>query len=578
MGGWVMKYSIYRYVDVAFGGPDKRNNVKDLTNLEIPEGKKDCYRTIFRFDERYKHHCEKTGSVSGFKGICYADWLPFDIDEKKLDLAYGKTKEAIELLRVNYDVDAVYLYFSGCKGFHILLPAELFGGFYPSQSLPACFKLMVKEMLEKYCDLSIYEINRLFRIEQTVNSKSGLYKIPLSMSEFSKGLDFIKELAKKPHKVEFPPYSDCVENEELRELYLKLKDVETDRDSSSHEEFWTAIDQGVVDGARDVTATRYAGLLKSKGMGKNDVFSILRGWNLMNKPPLEEGQLMKVIDSIFKRTDKQDEFEQHIFPIWGVFDEYGEFVRSNKKVLLGIDELDKKIRGVRPGQVLTFIGFTGNFKTATIHNILRDHACRSEEPVLLFELELSRLDLCERSGQMETGLSGEDIELVFRRSDEIEQREIIIQSVREKQENLYCVDAANLSFEDMRRYVEIAERRIYHRKTGLIGIDFLQLMNGRGQSNFQRMDEIAKGMKSFAKEVDVPLIVISQVTDVENESQEIKLMDVRDSKTIVQMSDYVVGLYVDKTKNQQVLKILKNRKGGLGKIYRPIDRKSMKFC
>ena len=82
-------------------------------------------------------------------------------------------------------------------------------------------------------------------------------------------------------------------------------------------------------------------------------------------------------------------------------------------------------------------------------------------------------------------------------------------------------------------------------------------------------------MKEFAKKINVPVIAISQVTNVIDEETPIKLMDARDSKTISQMSDYVIGIWQED--NNQVLAILKNRKGGLGKVYRKVDTKSLTF-
>jgi len=190
----------------------------------------------------------------------------------------------------------------------------------------------------------------------------------------------------------------------------------------------------------------------------------------------------------------------------------------------------------------------------------------------MFELEMTRLDLFERAVQMESELSGPQVEESFKQGDFKD----LVDGVKLRLPNYYVVDIPYLSFTDMERFTLYAEQQIYNKKTGLIGIDFIQLMDGGGRTNVERVDKIAKEMKSFAKRLNVPLIMISQVTGVENNTTAISLDHSRDSKTIAQMSDYVIGIWIDE-KDQQVLRLLKNRKGGLGTTTQTIDRNSLRF-
>ena len=127
----------------------------------------------------------------------------------------------------------------------------------------------------------------------------------------------------------------------------------------------------------------------------------------------------------------------------------------------------------------------------------------------------------------------------------------------------------------MERCVEYAEEKIYKRKTGLVGIDFLQLMIGNGETDIQRMNEIAKQTKQFAKKMNVPLIAISQVTGVQNCREALDLMKARDSKTIPIMSDYVLG--IRQKGGELEISLLKNRKGGLCSVTTNISKKSLRL-
>jgi len=93
-------------------------------------------------------------------------------------------------------------------------------------------------------------------------------------------------------------------------------------------------------------------------------------------------------------------------------------------------------------------------------------------------------------------------------------------------------------------------------------------------------------MKNFAKELDIALVTLSQVTGVESSEDVVKAMDARDSKTIIQMSDYVICLYLqemtDDERNNgmnpiQVIDLQKNRKGRTGKVLREIEQRTLTF-
>jgi len=205
---------------------------------------------------------------------------------------------------------------------------------------------------------------------------------------------------------------------------------------------------------------------------------------------------------------------------------------------------------------------------------MRHYHKYSNEPVLMFQMEMSGLDIFERAMQMTTEKSGKEIEDIYKSNGNFSE---LLRSLREDQEKFMVVDRPGLSFEDMKEYILLSEK-ILREKIGLVGIDFLQLIRSTGQTNIQKMDSVAKDLKNFAKEMNVPVIALSQVTGIDNEYERINLMDSRDSKTIVQMSDYAIGIRLSKDGDDiQILDLLKNRKGGKGTGKLKIDRKSMRF-
>jgi len=567
-----LRYANYKYIDTAEGGPRNRNNVVNIFEYK-PKDLPDCYRTVFRFDELYLNYFKKSGSVSGYSGKHVADWVPFDIDDANLEMAHKKTSELIDILNMDYDYNVEYLFFSGAKGFHVLIPAQSFGYFEPLENLHNVFRKIKDDIAGELTD-NIYDIARLFRYSNTLNSKSGLYKIPLTGSDFNKGIEYIVEIAKKQSDLKFSPFSDHVVNQQLLELYEKHKHGTVAEPKIKGLQLKGVLESGADPGSRNSSAIRIAGLLNSKGLDIDLAYQLLAGWNRGNSVPMDETELKTILQSAYRYENCESELKNDIYPIWSIGDEYRDYVRSEAGVNIGIPEIDEKIRKIRPGQVMTIMGYTGNFKTATLQSMLGHYTKYSHEPVLMFELEMSKLDLFERAVQMEWRHEGSLVEAIFKDDDNLT-IEAVMKELQVRYKDFYVVDLPSLNFNDMKKYINVLEETIVKRKVGLVGIDFLQLMSGHGKTHVEAMNNIAKGMKDFAKSIPVPVIVLSQVTDVESSNDVIKLMDSRDTKTIPHMSDYVLGVWLDG--DSQVISLLKNRKGGLVTVTRSIDRQTLNF-
>lgn len=569
-----MKYSNYKYIDYAYGGVQNRNNVVDISELSDPSGV-DCYRTLFRYDDKYLTHFTQKKSVAGYSGFGYADYLPFDFDSENVADALKDVCDFAFSLKVDYDYELCYVYFSGCKGFHVLIPSACFGYFEPTQDLPVIMKTIALDLGQdlKTLDTSIYNQNRLFRLRNTKHSKSGLYKIPVMISDLNKGLDHILKLAKKQQEDNFPQLDDNLSNEQFVEIYQKYKNTKSKSLMVTKNLVIEDFKTGSVKGDRNNAGMRIAGLLKSKTIDKELAFIMLDSWNRLNDPPMSTPELENIIHSAFKGVEP--DIKDDIKLIWQIADEYQEYVRSPAKVHIGIQTINKAIRGIRPGQVMTIIGFTGNFKSGLLQWIMRHHTKTTKEPVLLFELEMSDIDVFERAAQMSNEMTGNEVERLFQ--GDTSHKLDIVKNVKKEQENFLIVTNPCLNLEEMENHVLKAEEML-GLKIGLIGIDFIQLMDEKGGTNVERVDKIAKNIKIFAKKMNIPVIAVSQVTDVKDESKNVGLMDARDSKTIVQMADFVLGLYLQPdSKDIQNIELLKNRKGKKVKTRVKINRDVFKF-
>ncbi|MBI4398677.1 MAG: primase C-terminal domain-containing protein [Candidatus Omnitrophica bacterium] len=174
----------------------------------------ECYSTYFLFTPELLtyielHPVDGKPSVSGFDGKIWASYLPVDIDSPVLDQSLSNARKLAEFLFLRRQIlaEACPIYFSGAKGFHFTLDTRLLGRVAPSHHLHLVFAHFRKELIfstpgleREVFDLSIKDKMRLLRLPNTINQKTGLYKIPLTPEElFSLTRDDILAKAKNPH-------------------------------------------------------------------------------------------------------------------------------------------------------------------------------------------------------------------------------------------------------------------------------------------------------------------------------------------------------------------------------------------
>ena len=214
-------------------------------------------------------------------------------------------------------------------------------------------------------------------------------------------------------------------------------------------------------------------------------------------------------------------------------------------------------------------------KTTLVTNLAYNVATIAKQPVLFFSLEMSKEQLVDRmladaSGvdawNIRTGnLSDEDFGKLSEAMGELAEAPI------------YIDDTPGLSVLEMRTK---ARRATHEQPLGLIIVDYLQLMQGSGSSsNFsnrvQEVSEISRGLKLIARELNVPVIALSQLSrSVESRSPQIpQLADLRESGSIEQDADIVMFIYREAYYNPETerenitdLIIAKHRNGPTGRV------------
>jgi replicative DNA helicase len=257
-----------------------------------------------------------------------------------------------------------------------------------------------------------------------------------------------------------------------------------------------------------------------------------------------------------------------------------QYLRHIKRVdefrfITGLLPLDKALRGVLPGEVMTIAAYSGTFKSALLQYLLLRSARETGLYSLLFSLEMPAVKLFEREASMQSGVNGFTIE--YKWKNEPTSAEDIHRKCREGGSNrLIICERPRLTIEQIARYIDATRRK--YGEIGAVGIDYLGLMAAPGKTLFERTAYLCPELKNLAKAKNVPLVVLSQVSrDSIKHNAEIEAHSAKGGGDVEASADFMLGLYQDKD-NQLVLKILKNRNGMAGESFQVnIDKPSLQF-
>ncbi len=251
----------------------------------------------------------------------------------------------------------------------------------------------------------------------------------------------------------------------------------------------------------------------------------------------------------------------------------------------GFLDLDRVTAGLHKSDLIILAARPAMGKTAFALNLASNVANINKKAVLIFSLEMGREQLINRmladasgveSFKLETGnFDGEDFEKISEAMSMMAESDIFVD------------DTPALNITQMRTKA----RRVAHdHDVGMIIVDYLQLMSGtskRAQDNrVQEVSEISRGLKLIARELNVPVIALSQLSrTVESRDPKIPMLsDLRESGSIEQDADIVMFLYREdyydpETERQNItdLIIAKHRRGATGQVGLYFDKKRVRF-
>lgn len=325
-------------------------------------------------------------------------------------------------------------------------------------------------------------------------------------------------------------------------------------------------------------ATYYAEIVQKKYAMRN---LILASEQINQLGYQEDGALEEILDNaekkIFEITGqghkhKFTDIKSALIETWDTIEKLHNNKDEMRGVPTGFKSLDNLLAGLQKSDLIILAARPSMGKTTFALDIARSAAVNHKIPVCIFSLEMSSAQLAQRMLSSESRVDAWKL----RTAKNLNQTDfgMIQDSIgRLSEAPIYIDDQPGMNILKMRSF---ARKLKAEKGLGLIVVDYLQLMSpvqSRGSDNLvQQITEISRSLKHLAREMDVPVLALSQLSRaVEQRGGKPRLSDLRDSGSIEQDADVVLFIhredrYKDQSEKDGIAEILveKHRNGATG--------------
>ncbi|MEK4566943.1 replicative DNA helicase [Alkalihalobacillus sp. FSL R5-0424] len=253
-------------------------------------------------------------------------------------------------------------------------------------------------------------------------------------------------------------------------------------------------------------------------------------------------------------------------------------------IATGFTELDKMTAGFQRNDLIIVAARPSVGKTAFALNIAQNVATKTEESVAIFSLEMGASQLVQRMLCAEGNIDAQRMRTGALNDEDWQKLTMAMGSLSKA--GIYIDDTPGVKVNDIRAK---CRRLKQENGLGMIMIDYLQLIQGNGRSGENRqqeVSEISRTLKAIARELEVPVIALSQLSRGVEQRQDKRPMmsDIRESGSIEQDADIVAFLYRDdyydkESENQNIIEIIiaKQRNGPVGTVELAFVKEYNKF-
>lgn len=575
---------------------------------------KDYYVSIYKYNDKHYEAYKKTKSVSGFTDVITND-LVFDLDSKT-DLNQAKN-DGIEVCNrlINYNIspENIQVYFSGSKGFHIIVSTD-------TDLSVEKFKVVTRSVANglKTFDKSVSDPNRILRFPFTKHNKTDKYKTPLSVEELkTMSVEEIQDMALSPQQDRidlFMSWKDKVVH--LPEVFNKLKEPEIERnkvEKMSHDldmskkptwmsEAKYALQMGFFEqGERNKACMILASTYKNQGFPEEITYRILKGTLERRAERLGEGDSYSkeelwdtIIKTVYSPNWKGGQYSYEKEPllqdvtarldlkppgvnaetmgITGMLNTYSSFARDIEKntIKLGVPTLDQTVT-ITTSMLVGLVAPPSSGKTSVSFDFLKTASSNGIKSVF-FSMDMGQPLVFQRLVQKETGYYSQKVINMFKTPTGEEKR--VIQQLDESYKNVSFCFKSGLTVDEIRNIVKDDDEKTGV-KTKLIIIDYLECISSQFSDSTASSAYISQKLKDLANEYECTVLLLLQPQKIAGDPRDEinSYVKIKGSSAIQQACSVIMSINRPgfdprhpEDDRFMSISILKNRMGQLGQM------------
>lgn len=578
----------------------------------ITDPNKDYYSSIFLYNEEHYKKWKASGSVSGIVDVS-TNKLVFDFDDAAN--IENARKDALSLIArlISYGIpqEGIQVCFSGNKGWSVEVHTT-------SRFTPQEFKLVTFKLAGEYksFDTVVNDPNRIFRLTGTKHPKTGLYKLPVSITQLSElPITTIKELAKDLNNLD-TTITDSWSIIDLPETIINFKIPEkkkenkltmTDFDLSKKPKWLSsqkyALQEGFFQsGERNESFMILASTYKNQGFSKEIVYRMLKGvaekqavrngvdpysneelWNNITEVVFSSNwrggsysydntPLLRVVGE--RLGIPRDKTEDKIFvPVEAITDSFKRFATDIDKntIKLGIPAIDENVR-ITTSMSVGLLASPGSGKTSISLGILNTNSLAGI-PSMFFSLDMGAPLVYQRLIQRHLGYSNKKIFNIYQ-TDNQKEIQKIEKVVADNYKNVKFCFRSGVSVEDIRNHI-VQYQDTSGEKIKLVVIDYLETVLSPFQDGTASSAYVSQALKDIANDLELTILILLQPQKQTGDSSAelLSARNVKGSSVVEQSLSVIFTMWrpgfspVTPEEDKYLsLAVVKNRMGGLAKF------------
>lgn len=511
--------------EFAFG-LSNRHHFQDADDIEQWEGiENDTFCSLYDYDEDVKNYYSDNKSLSGFNGKIYIpEEFLLDVDgENTLD-ARDKLGGLLELLK-QLDVPSK-VYFSG-TGFHVGIHQSAFKWEAHKDLHIAVKKELTDKGIFNIADPSVTDKTRIIRINNTRNSKSGLFKVQIKDDFVNKMMncdeedfkEFIKNYASEQKDVEpVDPVDKPVFDVMVKQVVNKPVSVEV-KDDGKHHTCIQKMMEGAPRGKRHMVALRIAAYLRWR-FPKDIVYNIMETWRqkVSVQHPFKEEEMENIIKGCYEGHGGQGYTYGWDDPIIKFYcDSTCKLHRGRKSLrtenVMSASAMEKELIEfyakdvdpinighlygqdfpIYPGEVVIIQAPPASMKTMLLQNWI----VALKKPTYFIEMEMSPRQIWSRFVMIENKWTHEQLEQHYSQ----------LQNGQEDKFDYLTVDYSSPYPGDIEKKISMMEN-----KPELVVVDHMGLFKSKRQDNNMKVEEASQALMELAVKYNVVVFAVSEIS------------------------------------------------------------------